>query len=200
MSIASELSALNGYILGAYDEINDKGGTVPTNKNMANLASAIASISSGGGGGTVLCNMGTFTPSSSGVYNLEHGLDKKPIIWGIKPKASLQNMQFERYEAIQRLNYYTGSLVNQIDIYAYQAVTVETGLNSNARLYNQSLNASSTWKDATTEWTSAGAISMPVNDKYIGVNVYAAGSTLSPHLKVGVEYLWFAIAHDFTSN
>ena len=51
MSIASELNALNGYILGAYDEINTKGGTVPANKNMANLASAIASIESGGGGG-----------------------------------------------------------------------------------------------------------------------------------------------------
>lgn len=50
MSIASELSALNGYILGAYDEINDKGGTVPANKNMANLASAISSIEGGGGG------------------------------------------------------------------------------------------------------------------------------------------------------
>ena len=37
MSIASELTALNGYILGAYDEINTKGGTVPANKNMANL-------------------------------------------------------------------------------------------------------------------------------------------------------------------
>ena len=49
MSIASELTALNGYILGAYDEINDKGGTVPQNKNMANLATAIASISGGGG-------------------------------------------------------------------------------------------------------------------------------------------------------
>ena len=49
MSIASELSALNGYILGAYDEINDKGGTVPQNKNMANLATAISSISGGGG-------------------------------------------------------------------------------------------------------------------------------------------------------
>lgn len=48
MSIASELNALNGYILGAYDEINTKGGTVPANKNMANLASAIASISGGG--------------------------------------------------------------------------------------------------------------------------------------------------------
>lgn len=194
MSIASELAALNGYILGAYDEINTKGGTVPANKNMANLASAIATISGGGGGGTVLGNMGTFTPSTAGVYNLEHGLDKKPIIWGIKSKASLQNMKFERYEAIQKLNYYMGSAVNQIDIYAYQAVTVGTGVNSNARLYNQLLNVAAVWKDATTEWTSAGATSMPVNDKYIGVNVYAAGSTLNSHLKVGVEYLWFAIA------
>lgn len=48
MSIASELTALNGYILGAYGEINTKGGTVPANKNMANLASAIGSISGGG--------------------------------------------------------------------------------------------------------------------------------------------------------
>ena len=54
MSIASELIALNGYILGAYDEINDKGGTVPQNKNMANLATAITSIPSGGGLGIPL--------------------------------------------------------------------------------------------------------------------------------------------------
>lgn len=53
MSIASELTALNGYILGAYDEINTKGGTVPANKNMANLASAISSIETGGGGGAI---------------------------------------------------------------------------------------------------------------------------------------------------
>lgn len=50
MSVASELAALNGYIIDAYDEINTKGGTVPANKNMANLASAIGSISGGGGG------------------------------------------------------------------------------------------------------------------------------------------------------
>lgn len=51
MSIASELSALNGHIISAYDEISTMGGTVPANKNMSNLASAIASIPSGGGGG-----------------------------------------------------------------------------------------------------------------------------------------------------
>lgn len=66
MSIASELNALNGYILGAYDEINTKGGTVPANKNMANLASAIASISSGGGGGG-------FDPSIMGMTAINGG-------------------------------------------------------------------------------------------------------------------------------
>lgn len=89
MSIASELTALNGYILGAYDEINDKGGTVPANKNMANLASAIASISGGGGGevdisglfGLTKAVSGTFSVSSASYqeYTLTHNL-------GILPK------------------------------------------------------------------------------------------------------------------
>ena len=61
MSIASELSAMNGHILSAYDEINAKGGTVPANKNMANLASAIESISGGGGGGFDLSALYPFT-------------------------------------------------------------------------------------------------------------------------------------------
>lgn len=74
MSIASELSALNGYILGAYDEINDKGGTVPANKNMANLASAIASISTG--------TPTTITPlnvTENGTYTAPTGTAYSPV-------------------------------------------------------------------------------------------------------------------------
>lgn len=44
MSIATELTNLNDYILDAYTAVQGKGGTVPTNKNMANLDSAISSI------------------------------------------------------------------------------------------------------------------------------------------------------------
>lgn len=47
MSIASELDAMNDYIISAYSEIGTKGGTIPANKNMANLAPAISSISGG---------------------------------------------------------------------------------------------------------------------------------------------------------
>lgn len=49
MSIASELTALEGYIGDAYDAISAKGGTMPANKNMSSLGTAISSISGGGG-------------------------------------------------------------------------------------------------------------------------------------------------------
>lgn len=88
MSVASELSALNGYILGAYDEVDNKGGTVPQNKNMANLATAIASISGGGGGGANIAT-GEITYASktklttSGYNTITHNLGREPlgIMW-----------------------------------------------------------------------------------------------------------------------
>lgn len=80
MSIASELSAMNGHILNAYDEINSKGGTMPENKNMSNLASAIASISGGesSAGGNI--SMGTFTTGSTveNTHTINHGLGVLP--------------------------------------------------------------------------------------------------------------------------
>ena len=100
MSIASELNALNGYILGAYDEINTKGGTVPANKNMANLASAIASIIAGGGGnidlsalGITKAESGTFTnsyPNESNLWEVSHTL-------GVVPKLAMYIMADDTY-------------------------------------------------------------------------------------------------------
>ena len=100
MSIASELNALNGYILGAYDEINNKGGTVPANKNMANLASAIASISSGGGGGGGFAT-GTYTPSSTTTtsFTITHDLGSTPniiLFWD----ADYRGNDVEQYQVI----------------------------------------------------------------------------------------------------
>lgn len=92
MSIASELTALNGYILDAYDEVTNKGGTVPQNKNMANLAAAIASISGGGGSidlsGFLGCtkavtgSFGGSTPGTSYYREVTHNL-------GITPKVAI---------------------------------------------------------------------------------------------------------------
>lgn len=84
MSIASELTALNGYILDAYGEVSGKGGTVPANKNMANLASAIASISGGGGGDPNIASGQLILPSgwSSGTdLTIQHGLSGEPTLF-----------------------------------------------------------------------------------------------------------------------
>lgn len=54
MSIASQLTALEGNISNAYDMVAQRGGTVPARKNMENLDDAIATIPSGGGGGIVI--------------------------------------------------------------------------------------------------------------------------------------------------
>lgn len=99
MSIASELTALNGYILGAYDEINNKGGTVPANKNMANLASAIAGLPSGGGSidlsalGITKAESGTFTnsyPNTANLWEVSHNL-------GVVPKLVMYMMADDTY-------------------------------------------------------------------------------------------------------
>ena len=50
MSIADELQNYNDGLLDAYDAVDAKGGTVPQNKNLDNLPTAIGSISGGGGG------------------------------------------------------------------------------------------------------------------------------------------------------
>lgn len=51
MSVASQLEQLESDITNAYSAIDTKGGTIPAHKNTNNLATAINSISTGGGGG-----------------------------------------------------------------------------------------------------------------------------------------------------
>ena len=47
MSIASTIASMQTNLSNAYDKVNDKGGTLPANKNLQNLADAIDSISGG---------------------------------------------------------------------------------------------------------------------------------------------------------
>lgn len=67
MSIASELTNLSTNITNAYDAINTKGGTIPANKNTANLATAINSISGGGSASVVNGIIANFKASTSTV-------------------------------------------------------------------------------------------------------------------------------------
>lgn len=53
MAIADTINSMKTNITNAYNAIQTKGGTVPTNKNLANLSTAINSISTGGTGGGI---------------------------------------------------------------------------------------------------------------------------------------------------
>ena len=52
MSVASEITRINGNIAAAYTACNSKGATMPQAQNSANLANTINSISQGGGSAT----------------------------------------------------------------------------------------------------------------------------------------------------
>lgn len=49
MSISTEINRIKNNIESAYTQIENKGGTIPSTKNSANLATAISSIVAGGG-------------------------------------------------------------------------------------------------------------------------------------------------------
>lgn len=53
MAIADTINSMKTNITNAYNAIQTKGGTIPTNKNLANLSTAINSISTGGSGGGI---------------------------------------------------------------------------------------------------------------------------------------------------
>lgn len=48
MSVTSEINRIKANIAAAYTAISNKGGTLPSTRNSANLAAAIASITAGG--------------------------------------------------------------------------------------------------------------------------------------------------------
>ena len=50
MSVQSEIDRIITAVGNAYDSVVTKGGTVPTDETVANLAAAIDSIPSGSGG------------------------------------------------------------------------------------------------------------------------------------------------------
>ena len=63
MSIASEITRINGNIAAAYTALDGKGATLPETQNSANLADTIDTITTGGGGGTVTIRGNWHVPS-----------------------------------------------------------------------------------------------------------------------------------------
>lgn len=65
MSIEEQLNEMRQNVANSYVKVKSKGGTLPNDRNLANLPDAIDSISTGGGSP----NLGTLTIVNNNVYN-----------------------------------------------------------------------------------------------------------------------------------
>lgn len=208
MSIASELSALNGYILGAYDEINDKGGTVPTNKNMANLASAIASISGGGGGGVAGLYAGVVsTDSDTGAsiaiedaFPAKQGCPRAVFLYEMNKKFNDGDMATDgtRYPklfaSIRKSASSTGSGNQYADSY-YSFIAYTTRSSSS---YSDSSNSASVSKQFYDK-TSAGTNGYDLCTGYTTYGRLYVRSGLSYGIRPNRQYRWIVIMDEFDS-
>ena len=68
MSIASEITRINGNIADAYSACSGKGATMPQTQNSANLADTIDSIQQGGGGAPTKKNINFYDYDGSLLY------------------------------------------------------------------------------------------------------------------------------------
>lgn len=63
MSVQTQINRILGNVENAYTAVSEKGGTLPSSQNSNNLATAIMSIPSGGGG-----SLTTLTATANGAY------------------------------------------------------------------------------------------------------------------------------------
>ena len=71
MTIATSIENAQQKVAAAYTAVSNKGGTLPSVRNLSNLPSAITSISAGGGGSTI--NNQDKTITVNGSYTADAG-------------------------------------------------------------------------------------------------------------------------------
>ena len=82
MTIASAITAAQGRVANAYTAVNDMGGTIPTTQNLANLPTAIRSISTVNNQNKTFTTNGTYTADTgyTGLGTVTVALPLGPVI------------------------------------------------------------------------------------------------------------------------
>lgn len=76
MSVQSEIDRIITAVGNAYSKVSEKGGTVPASQTVANLATAIGSIPTGGGGAPSLQSKSvTYTANGTATITPDAGYD-----------------------------------------------------------------------------------------------------------------------------
>ena len=75
MSVQSEIDRIITAVGNAYSKVSEKGGTVPASQTVANLATAIDSIPSGGGAPSLQSKSVTYTANGTATITPDDGYD-----------------------------------------------------------------------------------------------------------------------------
>lgn len=75
MSVQSEIDRIITAVGNAYSKVSEKGGTVPASQTVANLATAIGSIPSGGGAPSLQSKSVTYTANGTATITPDAGYD-----------------------------------------------------------------------------------------------------------------------------
>ena len=75
MSVQSEIDRIITAVGNAYSKVLEKGGTVPASQTVANLATAIDSIPSGGGAPNLQSKSVTYTSNGTATITPDEGYD-----------------------------------------------------------------------------------------------------------------------------
>ena len=75
MSVQSEIDRIITAVGNAYSKVSEKGGTVPAPQTVANLATAIDSIPSGGGSPSLQSKSVTYTANGTATIMPDDGYD-----------------------------------------------------------------------------------------------------------------------------
>ena len=75
MSVQSEIDRIITAVGNAYSKVSEKGGTVPASQTVANLATAIDSIPSGGGAPSLQSKSVTYTANGTNTITPDDGYD-----------------------------------------------------------------------------------------------------------------------------
>ena len=75
MSVQSEIDRIITAVGNAYSKVSEKGGTVPASQTVANLATAIDSIPSGGSAPSLQSKSVTYTANGTATITPDEGYD-----------------------------------------------------------------------------------------------------------------------------
>lgn len=75
MSVQSEIDRIITAVGNAYSKVSEKGGTVPASQTVANLATAIDSIPTGGGAPSLQSKSVTYTANGTNTVTPDAGYD-----------------------------------------------------------------------------------------------------------------------------